>query len=65
MTSVYVCLRCQDNKKSDTGQQIEEARSSVSSVTSQIDLMRVSRDTKRAEIDALQKDAQVKREAGW
>ena len=53
-----MCYCFQDNKKSDMGNQIEESRKSVTNVTSQIDLMRVSRDTKLSEIEVLQKDVQ-------
>ena len=41
------------------GQQIEEARSGMTNVTSQIERMRQSRDAKLSDIDALQRDSQV------
>ena len=48
------------------GSQIEEARSSVTNVTSQIERMRGSRDAKLADIDGLQKEAQVRASLeGW
>ena len=42
------------------GQQIEEARSGMTNVTSQIERMRQSRDAKLSDIDALQRDSQVR-----
>ena len=49
----------QDNKKRDMGGQIQEAKRSVATVTSQIDIMRQNRDEKLAQIESIDRQTLV------
>ena len=49
----------QDNKKRDMGGQIQEAKRSVATVTSQIDNMRQNRDEKLAQIESIDRQTLV------
>ena len=52
-------LTFQDNKKRDMGGQIQEAKRSVATVTSQIDNMRQNRDEKLAQIESIDRQTLV------